>query len=178
MKVRYKIILAFIVISAIMLVILFTVTYISTVSQQEKDFSRRLHNRALTVSYIYQRLPAGNYDFLSRVDSSTINLLGSESVYIFNNRNERIYRFARNYSDTVGISAEFIKQARLDGEARATIENKEVTALYSQLAEFPVVVVISAVDLVGKTNLKELLQNQVKTFMAGLLLFSGGVDFQ
>ncbi|MEO8171524.1 MAG: HAMP domain-containing sensor histidine kinase [Sediminibacterium sp.] len=170
MKVRYKITIAFVVISAIMLVILFSVTYISTISQQENDYSQRLHNRALTVSYLYQKLPSNNYDFLSRVDSSTINLLGSESVYIFNNRNERIYRFARNYDDTVSIPIEFIKQARVDGESKATIENKQVVALYVQTVEFPVVVVVSAVDIVGKANLRELLQNQIKTFIAGLLL--------
>ncbi|MEO7531142.1 MAG: HAMP domain-containing sensor histidine kinase [Sediminibacterium sp.] len=153
-----------------MLLILFFVTYISTVSQQEKDFSQRLHNRALTVSYIYQKLHPGNYDFLSRVDSSTINLLGSESVYIFNNHNERIYWFAHNYTDTISIPREFIKQARIAGEKRTLIENKQVLSLYVQPAAFPVVVVISAVDLVGKANLRELLQNQVKTFIAGLLL--------
>lgn len=170
MKVRYKITFAFVLISAVMLFILFSVTYISTVAQQKKDFTKRLHNRALTVSFIYQRLHAGNYDFLSRVDSSTINLLGSESVYIFNSRDECIYRFARNYEDTIGIQPELIKQARLEGEAQAMIDNKHAMALFSQSAEFPVVVVIAAVDIVGKTNLRELLQNQEKTFIAGLLL--------
>ena len=115
MKVRYKITLAFVVISAIMLMILFSVTYISTVSQQEKDFSKRLQNRALSVSYLYQKLHPNNYDFLSRIDSSTINLLGSESVYIFSNQNERIYRFAHNYHDTICIPFPFGKSSRLNG---------------------------------------------------------------
>jgi two-component system sensor histidine kinase ArlS len=178
MKVRYKITFAFVIISATMLAILFAVTYLSTISQQEKDFSRRLYNRALTVCYLYQKLSPASYDLLSRVDSSTINLMGAETIQIFNYKNEQIYRFAHNYADTIPIPAELVNKAKVEGQASETINGKQLFALYQQPVEIPVTVVVSAINITGQNNLRELLQNQVKTFVAGILLsFFAGLFF-
>lgn len=169
MKVRYKITFAFVLISVIMLAILFAVTYFSTISQQQKDFSKRLYNRALTVSYLYQKMHPGGYDLLSRVDSSTINLMGAETINIFDETNRQVYRFSHKNEDTVAVPRDFIEKTKQEGNASMVLDGKQLFALYRP-ADNPVVVVVTAVDISGKNNLRELLQNQVKTFIAGILL--------
>lgn len=144
--------------------------YFYTASQQHKDFEKRLHNRALTAASLLFQHPANGYRLLSTLDSATTNLLVSENISVYNNRNQRIYRFAKNYADTLATNTDFLNQVRLNGYLSADIDQKQAVAIYYQQAASPVVVVASAIDETGKNNLGELKQSLLIAFFAGSLL--------
>jgi cell division protein FtsN len=96
MKVRYKITFAFVVLTITVLVTFCILIYFITDSQQKRDFSRRLQNRCLTVASLLARLPSNGYEVLSKIDSSTTNMLVSENISIFNSSNKRLYYFSRD----------------------------------------------------------------------------------
>lgn len=170
MKVRYKIAAAFMALTILVLCTLCGFIYFKTAAQQEKDFTRRLHNRALTIASLLFKLSGNDYQLLSKLDSATTNMLVSENINVYNNRNQRIYRFARNVADTISNDPALLNEVRLNGYVATKKQGKQVVAIYYQKAESPVVVVISAIDENGRNNLEELRQNLYIAFLAGTLL--------
>jgi len=144
--------------------------YYNTAGRQEHDFDKRLQNRALTIGSFLYRLPSNDYSLLTQLNKATANLLASENVNIYNNRNNRIYRFAKSWQDTFDIDAAFLNRVRLEGNVNTAAGQKRLAAVYFQHAESPVVIAVSAIDENGIAHLKELQQNLIIAFFAGIIL--------
>ncbi|MDE3251831.1 MAG: HAMP domain-containing protein [Bacteroidota bacterium] len=170
MKVRFKIISAFMLVTLVVLAAVCIFIYYFTASQQKTDFTKRLYNRALTVASLIFKLPPDDYDLLSKLDSSTTSLRVAETINIYNNRNSRIYRFAKNYQDTVAIGTELLNKVRSQNFISTTLDNKQLVAIYYMEGPFPIVVVISAIDENGHDNLAELQKSLLLAFLAGSVL--------
>lgn len=170
MKVKYRIATAFMLLTMLVLAALCLFIYFNTASQQHQDFEKRLHNRALTAASLLFQHPDNGYRLLSTLNSATANLLVSENINVYNNRNQRIYRFAKNYSDTLATNTDFLNKVRLNGYLSSDLGNKQVVAIYYQQTASPVVVVASAIDETGKNNLADLQQSLILAFIAGSLL--------
>ncbi|MEO7264645.1 MAG: histidine kinase dimerization/phospho-acceptor domain-containing protein [Ferruginibacter sp.] len=170
MKIKYKITLAFTLLTAMVLALLCFITYFNTASQHKEDFTKRLRNRAMTVSSIFSHLPLNDFSMLYRMDSATTNLLTSENVSIYNKQNERIYRFAKNYGDTLNISDAFIEKARANGKATGNENGRSIVAVYFPIEASPIVILVSAYDKNGAQNLKELKRNLMIGFFSGVII--------
>ncbi|MBS4043261.1 MAG: HAMP domain-containing protein [Chitinophagaceae bacterium] len=170
MKVRYKITLAFIFLTTILLLSLCFFTYYNTAQQQERDFNKMLNNRAHTISSLLLSSKFYDYKFLSEVDSATRNLLFAENINVFNVRNERVYHFARNASDTINIPVQLIQQARIEKKIIQTVGNKKTLAIYNSDPDYPIVVIVSANDENGRQKLSALKHNLTYGFLVGVLL--------
>lgn len=170
MKVSYRIATGFTLLTTLVVAALCVFIYLNTRQQQEEDLSRRLHNRALTVATLLFTLPDNDYRLLASLDSATTNSLVSENINVYNNRNRRIYRFARNTDDTVAVTADLLNRARLDGEFETRQDHKTILALYYQQQQVPVVVVVSAIDTAAETKLQELAHSLLLAFIAGAFL--------
>ncbi len=170
MRVKSKITIAFVCLTTILLVSLCFLTYYNTQSQQNRDFYKMLSNRASTISTLLVNSEFNNYKILSEVDSATRNLLYAENINVFNNKNERIYHFARNTADTINISEKIIQQARVDNKVITIIDKKKTVAVYYSSFKLPIVVFISAVDQNGLNKLAELKLNLIYGFILGIVL--------
>lgn len=170
MKARYKITLAFVLLTVIVLASLCAFVYYYTAAQREKDFTKRLRNRAATVASFLFKLPEKDFRLLSKLDSATSSLLAFENISIYNNRNQRIYRFAKNETGTATVNEELLNKARLDGQVYTTIGQRQSVALYYRESESPVVIVVSAVDENGILNLYDLRKSLLFALVAGILL--------
>lgn len=156
--------------TVIVLAALCAFVYYYTAAQREKDFTKRLRNRAATIASFLFKLPEKDFKLLSKLDSATSSLLAFENISIYNNRNQRIYRFAKNVTDTSAIDAELLNKARLDGQVNTTIGQRQSVALYYQESESPVVIVVSAVDENGILNLYDLRKSLQFALVAGIML--------
>lgn len=170
MRVKYKITIAFVVLTTIVLASLCFFTYFNTEKDQHNDFAKMLHNRALTISSLLYSLEVVDYGILSKVDSATKNLLTSENVNVFNNRNECIYRFDRNVSDSISIPIHIINQVRKDKYVSTILGNKQIAAIYYKEADLPIVVSVAAIDNNGKIKLLKLKNNLIYGFVIGVIL--------
>jgi two-component system sensor histidine kinase ArlS len=175
MKVRYKITVAFVLLTVTVLAALCILIYYITAEQQKKDFNRRLHNRALTVATLLSRLPVNGYEMLSRLDSATANMLVSESILVYRNDNMVLYRFDRMNTDTITVDPDFLAEARVRKEITSVAHGKRILAAYYPEAATPIVVVTAARDDNGDTKLDSLRHTLVTAFFAGsaLAFFSG-----
>ncbi len=170
MKVRYKIISAFMLVTIVVVAAVCIFIYYFTAAQQKTDFTKRLYNRALTIASLIFKLPQDDYGLLSKLDSSTTSLRVAENINIYNNRNSRIYRFARNYQDTVAISTDLLNEIRVQKYIATMAGDKQLVAIYYMEGPFPVVVAISAIDENGQNNLAELQRSLLLAFITGSVL--------
>lgn len=154
----------------IVLAALCAFVYYFTAAQREKDFTKRLRNRAATVASFLFKLPEKDFSLLSKLDSATSSLLAFENISIYNNRNQRIYRFAKNVTDTAAIDVDMLNKTRLDGQVNTSDGQRQSVALYYQQSESPVVIVVSAVDENGILNLYDLKKSLLFALAAGILL--------
>lgn len=170
MKVRYKITAAFVLLTITLLAAMCVLTYYITEKQQENDFNRRIENRISTIASLLNKFPdSSGYTFISKLDTATNNTLSHTTVSVFNKRNEEIYRFARIPSDTFSIDPALVNDARRAGMVHANRDNREIIAVHFPHSR-PIVVVISAINELGRQNLNELLKTLMVAFFAGIVL--------
>jgi two-component system sensor histidine kinase ArlS len=170
MKTRYKITMAFVLLTVTLLAALCILTYYITDKQQQRDFNKRLHNRTATVSSLLAKLPVNSgYTFLSKLDSSTSNLLAHLTVSVYDDTNKPIYHFSRYARDTFGVDPSFLTDARQLGTANTNIADRQLVAVHYTHAK-PITVLISAIDENGQKNLAELVNTLSLAFLAGIVL--------
>jgi two-component system sensor histidine kinase ArlS len=168
MKVRYKITAAFVLLTVTVLATLCLLIYLITADQHKRDFNQRLRNRALTVSALLSRLPTNGYEILSRLDSSTTNLLVSENILVYGEDNQLLYRFDRDIADSITVDNEFLQETRSQQESRVQTGQKRMLAAYYPQAATPIVVITAARDDNGRQNLRDLRVSLVIAFFAGI----------
>jgi two-component system sensor histidine kinase ArlS len=169
-KVRYKITLAFVLLTVSVLIAFCLLIYFNTASQHRRDFNRRLQNRSLTVAALLSRLPTNGFQILSKLDSSTTNMLVSETISIFDSANGRLYYFSRNKTDFDSLNPQLLNEIKTKGTISSTINHKLMVGIYYEKSRSPLIVVISAIDQNSNNNLLELRQNLFIAFIAATLL--------
>ncbi|MES2332297.1 MAG: HAMP domain-containing sensor histidine kinase [Bacteroidota bacterium] len=170
MKVRYKITLAFLLLTVTVLVAFSIVIYYNTASQYKRDFNRRLKNRSITVASLLSRLPVNGYEFLSKIDSSTTNMLLAETISIFDSSKERLYYFSREKNGFTSIDPELLDDIKLKGMVSTSDGQKQLSGIYYQQSSKPVIVITSAIDQTSINNLRELRRSLLAAFLAATLL--------
>lgn len=170
MKVRYKITLAFLLLTVTVLVAFSMLIYYNTSSQYKRDFNRRLQNRSITVASLLSRLPVNGYEFLSKIDSSTTNMLLSETISIFDTTKERLYYFSRDKNGFTSIDPELLDDIKLKGLVSTSDGQKQLSGIYYQQSAKPVIVITSAIDQNSINNLRELRRSLLAAFLAATLL--------
>jgi two-component system sensor histidine kinase ArlS len=170
MKIRFKITMAFVLLTVTLLAALCILTYYITDKQQQRDFNKRLHNRTATVSSLLAKLPANSgYSFLSKLDSSTSNLLAHLTVSVYDDTHKPIYQFSRYPSDTFIVDPSFLTDARQLGTSHTSAGDRQIVAVHYTHAK-PITVLISAIDENGQKNLAELINTLSLAFFAGIVL--------
>ncbi len=170
MRVKFKITLAFFILAVLLLLASCFFTYFNSESQHQKDFAKMLQNKALTISSLLFTNKKVSYNILSKVDSASKNLLFSENINVFNNKNERIYQYAEDANDTVEIPISLVEKARVENKVITQVSTKPTIAMYFNRNNFPIVISVSASDENGKNKLYALKWNLVYSFFVGSIL--------
>ncbi|MEO8174974.1 MAG: histidine kinase dimerization/phospho-acceptor domain-containing protein [Sediminibacterium sp.] len=170
MKVRYKITFAFVILTITLLVTFSILIYFITVQQQERDFNKRLENRCLTVATLLTRLPVNGYEVLSKIDSSTTNMLLSENISVFNRFNERLYFFSREHEQPMPIDLQFLNQVREKGIVESSSDQKAQVGIYYEKSASPLIIITSAINQNSINNLRELRKSLFSAFIVATIL--------
>jgi two-component system sensor histidine kinase ArlS len=170
MKARYKITLAFVLLTVILLAALCSLTYYITAEQKKKEFNRRLQNRTATIASLLSKLPSNGYQVLSKLDSSTTNLFYAVTLHVYNSSNQTIYQFAKQDTDSFDIDPNIIEEARKKEVYQTSVGRRDIVAVYYHKNQVPIVVVISAIDEYGRNDLNDLGIALLIAFFAGIIL--------
>jgi signal transduction histidine kinase len=93
---------------------------------------------------------------MNRIDSTIIRSIKNKSIQAYNVRNERIYVYSDNLSDTIKIDNEILNETRTNGTNFFTVGKKEAAAYYDSNNSSGIVIVTAAFDEEGKSNLQRL----------------------
>ncbi|MES2374359.1 MAG: HAMP domain-containing sensor histidine kinase [Bacteroidota bacterium] len=170
MKVRYKITLAFVLLTVILLAALCSLTYYITADQKKTEFDRRLLNRTETIASLLSKLPSNGYQVLSKLDSSTTNLFAAVTLHVYDSTNRNIYQFSKHSVDSFDIDPKIIEEARRKNVVQTSMGKRDIVAVYYKKNQVPIVVVISAIDEYGRKDLNDLGISLLIAFFAGIIL--------
>ncbi|OYY23002.1 MAG: hypothetical protein B7Y15_06375 [Bacteroidetes bacterium 24-39-8] len=170
MKVRYKITMAFLFLTLSVLIAFSISIYFNTSSQYKRDFNKRLKNRSLTVAALLQRLPSNGYLFLSKLDSSTTNMLVAETITIFDSSKKKLYSFSRDKTGISPIAPELLDEIKEKGIVNSAEGKKMMVGIYYQQSLNPVIVITSAINQNSINNLQELRKSIILGFVAAAFL--------
>ena len=170
MKIKFKIALLFtLLVTFILLVLGISIFYFSSLSRKA-EFGDRLRNRALTTTRILFEVDEMNEEMLKQIDSLTMNLLFQESISIYNNKNELLYNNRPSTIDLPEALHKLLDKIRTKKEYRFSVDDYEgAGVLYSgKYNQF--VILASAIDKTGKTQLSQLKKILIISGLAGILI--------
>jgi two-component system sensor histidine kinase ArlS len=157
LKTRHKITLLFsLIVTSILLVVSLSVYYFSSFERKE-IFHKRLKSRANNNAqvYFYGRDTSGQ--FLDRINTRSMELLPDKTVDIYFPDGKINYKFRAGQNDSVFIKPGVIRSAIMNGEYFFEIGRREALAVnYNEGTDGGIVVVITAYDLDGWTQLQRL----------------------
>jgi two-component system sensor histidine kinase ArlS len=170
MKLKFRITLLFtVVVSFILFVVCGSILYFSELNRQ-RDFKRRLHNRALTTANRLLTVPGIDNELLRRIDQSTLISIQNKSVYIYDANNRELYSYTDSTTQPVHVNNYELIKARETGEYSFTKEEKEGIIIEQTINNQKYTLVVVGVDMIGRGNMADLQVVLIISFFSGILI--------
>ncbi len=178
MKLKYRITLLFtLVVSLILLLVCSSIYYFSDLNRQ-KDFRKRLHNRALTTVSLLLQVKGMNNELLQRIDETTVITIQDRSMGIYNDKFQEIYSYTDSNINPLSVNSSILMKARMVGEYDYTDGNREVIVLPYRSNNQNYTLVASAYDKDGFEKLSVLFVILNISLISGILItFFSGIIF-
>jgi len=146
-----------------------SIYYFSDLNRQ-KDFTKRLRNRALTTANLLLKVEGIDKDLLQRIDETTMITIKEKSVVIYNDRNQKVYQYADNSTTPVSLDSTSLQKARLKGDYHFRDGSKEGLVINYTYQKQQYTLVAAAVDKSGLEKLSQLRVILMISFFSGILI--------
>lgn len=167
MKIKFKITFLFtLLVTAILLLLSFSVYYLSTLERRE-TFKRRIAGRANINSQLFNIV--GDAAALTRFDSSSTSI-PQKTVRIYNNRDEQVYAFNARGADTIPFYKDYIDESKVSGPIYFNVGAKEAVAFPYVEGANRITVVVAGYDEEGWNRLAQLRQILLGSLAIGVVL--------
>jgi signal transduction histidine kinase len=155
LKTRHKITLLFsLLVTIILLLVSLSVYYFSSLERQEV-FKKRLRGRANNNAQIFSYINDNSKTFLDRINVSSL-LLPNRTVQIYDLNGKRIYNYETDSIATRPVTKEIISSAIANGDNYYKDGRREALAVHYALDGDGIVVVVTAYDADGWSQLRQL----------------------
>lgn len=169
MKIKYRITLLFTLVVTIILLIVCTSVYYLTNLNREKDFRKRLRNRALTTVSLLTKVEGIDKDLLRKIDANMVFTLKEKSVVVYDDHDKEIYRHVDSAVEAETADIALLEKVRAEGQYIYTNHHKDVIAIAYTKDHKQYVVLSSAFDRDGYAILSQLRMVLIFSFIAGIL---------
>ncbi len=178
MPVKLRITLLFCLIVFVILATVCATAYYFSYTARSNNIKTRLTNRAITIARLLKQPQVFDRNLIRKIDSSTSNNLKDQTFQAYDYRNNKIYSYSDDPTDTLAIDTAILDDARVKGTIFLKIGNKEVVAYHYTNATTRIVVITAAYDKDGKANIRTLSNILWFSFLAGIIIaFVGGYFF-
>jgi signal transduction histidine kinase len=173
MPVKLKITILFTVISALVLALVCGSIYYISAANRVNSIKTRLTNRAITTARLLSQPEMFNQQTISKIDAITASALKNKTVQAYDDKNERIYSFSDNYSDTIPVPLPDIVDARAKGVSYFSYGRQDAIAYFHRSNH--IVIISAAYDELGEHNIHQLLIILLAVSIGGVIVsfFSG-----
>ena len=171
MKIRYRILLIFILqVTAIITLLELSVYYFSSL-ERKSAFEKRLLSRANYSAQLFVLLGDSSFSVMNRVDSSSATgLLRDRTIVIIPDKGPELYQFEKPDYKKLSIDPAIIQKAKEQTEIFFNLGNREVVAIRHQINNIGFYVVVAAIDEEGLAQLHELGKFLWLSLMVAILL--------
>lgn len=178
MKIKYRITILFtVVVTLILLIVCSSIYYFSDLNRQ-RDFKKRLRNRALTTVNLLLRVEGIDNTLLRRIDETAIISIQDKSVVIYDDRNKELYSYTDSSILPVRVDSVILQKARRSGEFTLRIGRREALVINQQNNTHKYTIVAAAYDKDGLEKLSQLQVILTISFVSGILItFCSGLAF-
>jgi signal transduction histidine kinase len=158
LKIKFKITTLFaILVSAILLLLSFSVYYFSSLERLE-SYKKRLRGRATNNAQIFSLF--GDTDsgraVLTRIDATSAFPMPHKSVNIYNENNQPVYVFNTGPGDSFNVNKNILEEARAQKEVYFTYGNRDAIAIYYVDNKTRFVAAVAGYDEDGWNRLNQL----------------------
>ncbi len=178
MKIKYRITLLFtVVVTLILLIVCSSIYYFSDLNRQ-RDFKKRLRNRAFTTANLLFKVQGIDNTLLRKIDETTVITIQDKSVVIYDDSNKELYSYTDNNISPVRVDSIILQKARKSGEYTFRIGPREVLVVNQQNNNRKYTIVTAAYDKDGLEKLSQLMVILSISFVSGILItFFSGLAF-
>lgn len=152
MKIRTRLALQFLSITFGMLLIFSVCIYYFALKNQQKEFSNRLRNRALTTAQLFINVDEVDSLLLNIIDKNTVNALYDEKIAVYDHENRLLYHHERN-GKPLRLSTDILDRVRLEKEYRSKYLDEQMAGILFEKGAERFVIVVSAKDEQGMTQI-------------------------
>jgi two-component system sensor histidine kinase ArlS len=177
MKIKYRITILFsIVVTLILLIVCVSIYYFSDLNRQ-KDFTRRIQNRAITTANLLLKVEGIDTSLLQKIDETTMITIKEKSVVIYNDRMQKLYQYADSNTTAATLDSMGLEKAINRGDYHFTDGSKEGLVINYSYQNRRYILVASAIDKSGLEKLSQLRLILMISFFSGILItvISGSV---
>jgi two-component system sensor histidine kinase ArlS len=169
LKIKFKITALFtLLVTAILLLLSFSVYYFSTLERRE-TFKRRITGRANINSQLFTIVGDTNVAALVRFDSSSTSI-PQKTVRIYNSKDHQVYSFTAKGADTIPFYKDYVDEAKVSGPVYFNVGVKEAVAFpYVEQAN-RITVVVAGYDEEGWNRLAQLRQILAGSLAIGVMI--------
>ncbi len=153
MQIRTRLTLQFTILVSTIVLMAFMSIYYFTAQFSEREFYRRLKEKAITSAILLIKVEGVDSALLQVIDRAKRDNLYKETIRIYDYENKEIY-FSGD--TTKFLSPESFENVRKYGEQRIEKNNFDVMGVLFRDKGFDYVVVAAAVDINGEVRLKDL----------------------
>ena len=153
MQIRTRLTLQFTILVSTIVLMAFMSIYYFTAQFSEREFYRRLKEKAITSAILLIKVEGVDSALLQVIDRAKRDNLYSETIRIYDYENKEIY-FSGD--TTKFLSPESFNDVRRSGEQRIEKNDFDVIGVLFRDKGFDYVVVAAAVDINGEARLKDL----------------------
>ena len=156
-------------VTAILLVVSIIVYYFTFLVRQD-IFMKRLISRANNNAQVFSYVKSNEYDFLDRINSTSMEVLPNKSVGIYDSKDKLYYEYSQDPSYTTGVTKEVLHAAVLNGRYYYKVGNREALAVKYTDSSDHFVVVVAAYDLDGWALMRQLKRIFFISLMLGMII--------
>lgn len=154
MPVRIKITIFFTLIMFLLLSLLCGVIYYFSYTNRIDKIKTHLTSRTLTTANLLSQPSIFDSAIMSKIDGATAIELKNKTIQVYNHLNKIIYSYHDIAGDSLQISNDILSEAKTKQSYFFTVGKKEAIANYYN--NIKVVIVASAIDEEGRSNLRRL----------------------
>ena len=178
MKIKNRITILFTaVVTLILLLLCFSIYYISGINRQEQ-FRERLKNRALTTVGLLIKVSGINKDLLRRIDEATQISLSQKSVIVYDYNGNAVYVYADENTIPIEATSDILKRVEKGNEYAFHEGKKYIVVIQYNDGAKKYIVLASAYDKDGYIVLQKLKIALLFSFFSGIIIsFLSGIFF-
>jgi signal transduction histidine kinase len=131
---------------------------------------KRLNSRANNNAQVFSYVKSNEYDFLDRINSTSMEVLPNKSVGIYDSSGNVYYEYAQDPTDTAGVTKEVLRAAIFNGQHYYKVGYREALAVKYTDSGTHFVVVVAAYDLDGWALLRQLKRIFLISLILGMII--------